>query len=937
MFKQMLVIMLLLLGAALFAQQTMQSDTALPVDPELIIGKLPNGLTYYIKVNRRPEKRAELRLVANIGSVQEDDDQQGLAHFTEHMAFNGTKHFPKSELLDYLNSIGMGFAGGLNAATGLDQTTYMLKIPTDNAEQFRKGFLILSDWASGVSFDQVELDKERGVIIEEWRGGQGAETRLYDATRKVIFEGSKYAERMPIGKLEVLQNFDRDTIVRFYNDWYRPDLQAVVAVGDFDPAVVENLIKEYFGPIPAPVTPREVILYDVPNHAEPKVVIATDPEAAETGIQLNWKHPMRENRTVQDYRRTLVTNLFTQILNERLQELAQKPEPPFSYAYNFMFNMVRSKATYAMAAQVPEAGVMTGLSALLTEAERVNRFGFTQSELDRAKQNALRMAERMLAEKDRQDSGRLVWRYVSHFTYGNPVMGIEQNVMLNRALYDSITLEEVNQAIHELVTDENLVIAVTAPLKPGLSLPAEEDLLAQVRQAREMDLVAYEDVFSTDELMTQQLKPGKVTSEKTYKKIGARQWTLSNGVKVLLKKTDFKNDEIMLRAYSPGGVSLYETEDIFEAREAAGIITDSGVNGFDSTTLKKKLSGKIVNVSPFIDDDREGFTANCSPSDMETMFQLIYLYATAPRFDADSFTGWIARTHSWMQNEALSPESAFTDSMYAFFYNRHPRTARMKADDLNRLDMQRVMQIYLERFSDFSDFTFVIVGNFDEKTLKDYSARYLANLPAKGIREQVRDNGVRYAEGKQDLHVYKGQDAKSIVMFALPAITSIDLKTSVQLGNLTMLMNEKLRENIRETRSGVYFVGAWQDYNPLPVPNMVISVYMQCAPERVDELSDAVVATLDSLKAGLFEEKYINTIKTTRLKRLETDVRDNRWWMSNIYSALWNGYPLNDMLKEREAVKHLTLKELQHTAARFLNHDNNLLRAMLFPAQQPPE
>jgi zinc protease len=937
MFKQMLVIMLLLIGAALFAQQTMQSDTALPVDPDLVIGKLPNGLTYYIKVNRRPEKRAELRLVTNIGSVQEDDDQQGLAHFTEHMAFNGTKHFPKTELLEYLNSIGMGFAGGLNAATGLDQTVYQLKIPTDNAEQFRKGFLILSDWASGVSFDTVELDKERGVIIEEWRGGQGADQRLYDATRKVIFAGSRYAERMPIGKLEVLQNFDRDTIVRFYNDWYRPDLQAVVAVGDFDPVVVENLIKEYFSPITVRKNPREVILYDVPGHVEPKVVIATDPEAAETSIQLNWKHDITENKTIADYRRTLITNLFTQILNERLQELAQKPDTPFSYAFNYMFNMVRSKATYAMAAQVPETGIMTGLSALLNEAERVNRFGFTQSELDRARQNALRMGDRMLAEKDRQDSGRLVWRYVSHFTYGNPVMSIEQNVALNRALYEGITLEEVNQVIHELVTDENLVIAVTAPLKPGLSLPTEEELLAQVRLARDMELAAYEDVVSTEELLSQNLKPGKVTSEKTYKKIGARQWTLSNGVKVLLKKTDFKNDEIMLLAFSPGGTSMYDLEDLFEAREAAGIITDSGVNGFDSTTLKKKLSGKIVNVSPFIDDDREGFTANCSPSDMETMFQLIYLYATAPRFDADSFTGWIARTHSWMQNEALSPESAFNDSINAFLYNRHPRTRTMKAEDLNYLDMQRVMQIYLERFADFSDFTFVVVGNFDEKLLKSFSTKYLANLPAKGAREQVRDNGVRFAEGKQEINVYKGQDAKSIVMFSLPAYTHVDSRTNVRLGNLTMLMNEKLRENIRETRGGVYFIGAWQDYRPYPNPALQIAIYMQCAPERVEELSDAVVATLDSLKAGLFEEKYVNTIKTTRLKRLETDVKDNRWWMGTIYSGLWNGYPLNDILKEREAVKHLTLKELQQTAAKYLVHDSNLLRGALFPAQQTPE
>jgi zinc protease len=936
MYKQALVVLLLLVCAALFAQQTMMSDTALPVDPDLIIGKLSNGLTYYIKVNRKPSSRAELRLVANIGSVQEDDDQQGLAHFTEHMAFNGTEHFKKTELVDFLNSIGMGYANGLNAGTGLDQTTYMLEIPTDNAEIFRKGFLILSDWANGVSLDAEEIDKERGVIIEEWRMGQGADQRMYNATSKVLFAGSKYAERMPIGKLEVLQSFTPEAIRRFYADWYRPDLQAVVAVGDFDAKVVENLIKEYFEPITGGTNVREVVLYPVPDNIEPKVVIATDPEAAETSVQLTWKHERTENKTVADYRKSLVTNLSTQMLNERLQELAQKPEPPFSYAYNYSFNMVRSKSTYAMVAQVPETGIVKGLAALLSEADRVNRFGFTQSELDRAKQNAMRMAERMLAEKDKQDSGRLVWRYVGNFTYDNPIMSVEQNVNLNRELYAGINLEDVNQISKELVTDDNLVIAVTAPQKEGLVMPTEQDLLSLVQQVKTENLTAYEDKVSNEALLQENLKPGKVVAEKAFKKVGIKQWTLSNGIKVLLKQTDFKNDEILLRAFSPGGASLYNMDDLYEVREAAAIITDSGVNGFDATTLKKKLAGKIVNVEPFIENESEGFTANCSPADLETMFQLIYLYSTAPKLDEESFSGWMARTYAWMQNEALSPEASFMDSVSAFISDRHPRTKRMKAEDLNSLDMQRILQIYRERFADFSDFTFVIVGNFDEKVLKNFCARYLASLPANGVKEQVRDNGVRFATGKKELDVYKGQDAKSTVIMTLIKEMSVDSKTNIQLGNLALLMNEKLRENIREARSGVYFVGAWQDFTLYPIPSMQFSVYMQCSPERVIELSDAVVATLDSLKAGLFDEKYVNVVRMTREKRFETDVKENRWWSNSIYNSVWNGFELNDMLKEREAVKDLTLKDLQQTAASYLVQDTSLIKAVMYPEAMKP-
>lgn len=932
MFKNLLLIALLIITTTAFALQTGDYDSPLPVDPDLVMGKLPNGLTYYIKVNRKPEKRAELRLVANVGSVQEDEDQLGLAHFLEHMAFNGTKHFPKSELVDYLNSIGMGYAAGLNAGTGFDQTVYQLKIPTDNQEQFRKGFLILSDWACGISFDPVEIDKERGVVIEELRGGQGADQRIYDQTRQVIFAGSRYAERMPIGKLEILQSFQPDTIKRYYNDWYRPDLQAVVAVGDFDPVVVENLIIEYFGSIPTKENPREALLYDVPDHPEPKVVIATDIEASSTSVQIIWKHDTQSNDTVADYRKSLINNLYTQMLNARLQELALQPEPPFSQGFNYKYNMVRSKATYAMAAVVDETGIMTGLNALLTEAERVNRFGFTPTELDRAKQNSIRQAERMLAEKDKQDSGRLVWRYVGHYTFGNPVMSVEQNVLLNRSLYDSITLAEVNAVCRELVTDENMVIAVAAPEKDGLALPAEADILALTAQVNASQLTAYEDTVSQDELLAATLKPGKVKSQKNFKKVGVKQWTLSNGIKVLHKQTDFKNDEVMLRAFSPGGTSLYDLQDLFEARQAAGVIMESGISGFDPTALSKKLAGKIVSVIPFIDSESEGFSANSSVADLETMFQLIYLYATSPNLTAESYAAWLARTRTWLQNEALSPESAFQDSVSFFQMDRHPRSRKIALDDLETLDMNRILQIYQERFADFSDFTFVIIGNYDEKQLKDYCTKYLANLPARGVKEKVRDNGVRFAQGIRNQEIYRGQDEKSIVQFAITGSCKLDAKTKNQLRNLTFLMNEKLRENIRETRSGVYFIGSWGDLMRHPEPSYQIQIYMQCAPERVEELSGAVLATLDSLRAGLFEEKYVNVIKVTRQKRLEIDTKDNRWWLSSIYSQAANEFPLNDLLKDMQAIDQLTHKELKAAAEQFLDHRTNLLRSVLYPA-----
>ncbi len=932
--KPITIVLLLLVCGMLFAQTAIDYTSPLPVDPDLRIGKLPNGITYYIKVNHKPEKRAELRLAVNIGSVQEDDDQQGLAHFTEHMAFNGTKHFKKSELVDYLNSIGMGYANGLNAGTGLDQTVYQLQIPTDNDEQFRKAFLILSDWAAGISFDTEELNKERGVIVEEWRGGQGADERMNDKQRKVIFAGSKYAERMPIGQLEVLQNFKPETIKRFYSDWYRPDLQAVVAVGDFDAAVVEQLIKDNFSSIPAKVKPREVILYNVPDNDSAKVVIATDKEASDTSVQLIWKHERTENKNAGDYRKSLVVNLYTQMLNMRLQELTQKAEPPFSMAFNYNYNMVRSKSNYAMMAVTTENGIMNGVSTLLTEAERVKRFGFTQSELDRAKQIALRGAEKMLAEKDKQDSDRLVWRYVSNFTYGNPVMSVDQNVTLNKQLYSEITLEDVNRICGELITDKNLVIAVSAPEKEGLAIPGESDLLGLFAEVKEAEIAPYQDIVNDEALLKADLKPGKVVAEKIYAKPGIKEWKLNNGIKVLFKQTAFKNDEVMLKAYSPGGTNLYKLADLYNAREAAGIIVESGVNGFDATTLKKKLAGKIVSVEPYIYANEEGFNGNCSKADMETMFQLLYLYSTAPKLDEQSFTSWKSRTNSWMQNEALNPEASYNDSVYAVMFDHHPRAKNMKAEDLPNLDMKRILQIYRERFADFSDFTFIIVGSFDEQQLKWYCEKYLANLPAMGLKEKIKDTGIRYTKGKKVINVYKGQDEKSIVQFVTTGSCKFDDKIQSRMNNLTYLLNEKLRENIRETRSGVYFVGAWDTEKKFPIPTYEVSVFMQCSPERAKELSEAVISTLDSLKAGKIDEKYVNVVKVTRQKKWETDISENRWWMDSIYEKAWNKLPINGLLNDKQAIDKLSLKELQKIAKQYLNQDTNLVWAVLYPVDK---
>jgi zinc protease len=941
MLKKVLIAGLMLVCAALFAQQTMMNDTALPVDPDLVIGKLSNGLTYYIKENHKPSSRAELRLVVNVGSVQEDDDQQGLAHFTEHMAFNGTKHFKKAELVDYLNSIGMGFANGLNGYTSFDETAFLVKFPTDNQENFRKGFQVLSDWAAGISFDTDELDKERGVIIEEWRGGQGAYQRIFDKQRAVIYAGSKYAERMPIGKLEVLQNFKPETIKRFYNDWYRPDLLAIVAVGDFDAKQVEQLIKDNFSNIPAALNPRPRVLYEMPDNDSVRVVIATDKEANYSWVELIWKKDNFNLKTVGDYRKTMVGYLFSTMLDKRLQELSQLPDPPFSNVFNYLSNMVRSKSSYTMQAYISESNVLKAITALMTEAEKAKRYSFTEAELERAKQNAIREAERLLAEKDNQNSEDLVWNYIQNFTNEIPLLSIEQTIALYNSVFGTITLADINAMCRELITDNNLVVSVAGPDKEGLIYPTEAEIISAINQVTGEELITYDDRVRNEDLFNLKLTPHKIKSEKQYKKLGIKEWKLSNGVKVLLKQTDFMNDEVLVTAFSPGGYNRYGLEDMFAGQKAAEAVKESGVGDFDATTLVKRLTGKIVSVEPFIYGDSEGFTANCSKTDMETMFQLMYLYGTVPRLDEESFISWQARNRTWLENAALSPWSCFADSMDAFLYNNNPRTRNMKINDLEALNWQRILQIYQDRFCDFSDFTFIIVGSFDEKILRDYCERYLANLPSTGRKEKRIDTGIRFAQGKQEKLVYVGQDEKSAVELMINGSCRVNAKTDFELSTLSGLLDEKLRENIRETRSGVYMIFANGNGDKYPIPSFSQLVFMQCAPDRVEELSAAVIGTLDSLKAGLIDEKYVNTVKTTKQKQLETDLKDNNWWKNRILVAYTNDYPLNSILSEEGAIRDLDLKHLQKTARKYLIQDINLLRGVMYPkarqTDQPAE
>jgi zinc protease len=649
-------------------------------------------------------------------------------------------------------------------------------------------------------------------------------------------------------------------------------------------------------------------------------------------VKLVWKHDKYDYRTIADYRRMLVVTIYSVMLNARLQELTHTAEPPFSQAYNFSYNDVPTKSSYTMMAIIPETGIVKGMTSLLTEAERVKQFGFTESELVREKQVMLRAVEQQLAEKDKQESSTLVNKIVDNFTSNYPLTSEEQDVALYKKLFDTITVDDINQVCRELVTDKNLVVAVSAPEKPELILPTESELLALINTVKSTPLTPYLDTVSNEALLSEKLIPGKVVSEKKYAKLGIKEWKLNNGVKVLLKPTEFKADEVLLKAYSPGGSFQYNVDDVYNAEKAADIVNESGVDGFDATTLSKMLAGKIVNVQPFIYGDDEGFNGNCSKADLETMFQLVYLYGTKPRLNDEDYAAWLSRTRTYMENEALSPVTSFVDSISAYTYNHNPWVRYMKVEDLQKLNWQRIQEIYRDSFGDFSDFTFIIVGNFDEKQLKAYCEKYLSNLPTFGRIEKKKDVGVRFAPGKKDFTLYKGQDEKGMVDFTINGNTKVKPETDSELRNLTYLLNEKLRENIRVARAGAYMVSAWGEAASFPVPTFSISIFMECAPDRVKELSAAIIGTLDSLKAGQISEKYVNVVKTSRQTQLETDLQDNTWWQNKIQNALYYDYPLDSILCDKQVLDKLNLKQLKKLSKQYLIQDTNLISGYLYPA-----
>ena len=929
-----LVLTVLLMGCAGTQQQPAPppaADPFLPLDPQVQTGTLDNGLRYFIRHNQKPENRAELRLVVNVGSVLEEDDQQGLAHFAEHMAFNGTKNFAKQELVDYLESIGMRFGPDLNAYTSFDETVYMLTVPTDSVAIMEQAFQILEDWAHQVSLEPEEIDKERGVVIEEWRLGRGAQQRMFDKQLPILLHDSQYAQRLPIGQKAVLDTFQHETLRAFYQNWYRPELMGFVAVGDFDPAWIDSLVHLYFSRIPPATASKERRVFPVPDHEETLFAIATDPEATGNSIAIYYKQDVRPQSTVAAYRQGLIEAIYHRMFNNRLNELTQLPQPPFLYGYSGQGRFLRSKEFFILGSGVQNKGFDAGLEALLTESARVRRFGFTQSELTREKKDVLRGMEQAYRERDKSQSRGFASEYVRHFLEDEPIPGIEKEYELYQELLPTIELEEINALAGEWTSEKNRVISVDAPQKEGLEVPAQEDLLAVFARVDQKEITPYEDAVSDEPLVAQVPQPAAIVERSEIAELGITRWTLANGIRVVLKPTDFKNDEIRFSAYSPGGHSLVPDPDYVAASTAASVVGEGGVAGFSQIELQKKLAGKVVWVSPWIDALQEGLSGSASPADVGTLFELIYAYFTAPRQDSTAFQAYQTRMRGFIQNRSAAPETAFGDTIQVTMAQYHHRARPWSVELLDEMDLEKSMEIYRQRFADAGDFTFFFVGNFTLEGIENLVQTYLGGLPSSGRQENWKDVGIEAPRGVIEKTLYRGIEPKSQSRLIFTGPFAYDgWKNNFELKTMTTVLQIKLREVLREDLGGTYGIGVNASPSHFPDQKYSIDLNFSCDPERVEELTQVIFTQIDSLQKFGTTDLYIDKVKEMRKREREINLKENSFWVNILQWSDFHGIDVRLVHQYSQLVDTLTSAVVQAAAQQYFDMEN-YVRVVLYP------
>lgn len=913
--------------------QELKGNDPIPFDPAVKVGKLKNGLTYYIRKNAKPENKVDLRLVINAGSILEDDDQQGLAHFMEHMCFNGTKRFPKNELVDYLQSIGVKFGQHLNAYTSFDETAYFLPIPSDDPAKLEKGFQILEDWAFNTVLTPAEIDKERGVVLEEYRIGLGADSRMRKRFMPKMMYQSQYANRLPIGQKEILENFKYDKIKKFYKDWYRPNLMAVIVVGDIDVAEMEKKIKDHFSAYENPKNERPRKVFDVPNHKETFVAIESDKEASYAQVQLIYKDytEPKPTVTINDIKDELAEGLFSTMLNNRLQELTNSPTPPFTYGYSYHGQTwARTKEGYQSVAMTQDGKQLEGLKTLVEENNRVKKYGFTQAELDRAKTEWMAMLEKAYNDRDKMDSDNFVGEYQANFLEKEPVPGIEWSYKAMKQFLPQISLKEIDGLVNKYIKNDNRVVVFTGPEKDNAKKPTEQEVLAVLNETSD-NLKPYEQGAVATSLLRNEVKAGSVTKKESNAKLGTTTLFLSNGAKVTYKKTDFKNDEVLMEAVSFGGTNTYSNEDYKKTQWADGALSEAGFSGLKQNDIDRFMAGKIARVNPYIGGTIEGFMGSSTPKDMEYMFQMMYAYFTDLNLDKEAYEGYKTKQSAFYENMAANPNSYFSQEFSSFLNKDNPRFNGVfpNAKSWEGTDYELAYKKYKERFDNAGDFEFFFVGNIDDKAIEEFSTKYIASLPSNSKREKAIDLGYRYPKGSFKKVVNKGTEPKSNVRIMYYGDTTYNGKEALALEALGEILTIKLVEELRENESGVYGINAGGFMSKVPYGSYRFNISFPCGPDNAEKLTESALRELQKIIDNGPEAKDLAKYKEGELLDYKKNIKENRTWLSNFRRAYADGRSPEDILSLEEKVNALTAKEVQDVAKKYLSKDKVI--GMLMP------
>jgi len=905
------------------------SDT-LPLDSRIHTGTLPNGLRWFIRVNHRPEARVTLRLAVAAGSTAEADDQRGLAHFTEHMNFNGSEHFQPEQLVTYLESIGMRFGADANAYTSLDETVYMLEVPSDRDSLLDRGVMALSDFAGRATMTDAQIEKERGVVLEEWRLGQGAEERVNRRQYPVLFHGSRYADRLPIGLPGVIQKAPHDRLRAFYRDWYTPERMAVVAVGDIDPRKMEALIRKHFGSLKRPANAKPSPVFDVPPHDSTLVSIATDPELTYTDVSLMFKGPHLNSVTVGDYRRDLVRDLYTSMLNARFGEIAHRASPPFLSAGAGYGQLARTADVWQLNASAKEGGAEPALAAMLEEVARVARHGFLPSELTRAKDRQRASIERLYAERDKSESRGFARELVSHFLVGESAPGIEAEYAMTTQMLPGITLAEINALTPTLMHEGSRVVLIAAPSK-GAPPPSDAAIRAIIEREAKATPPAWVDTLAGKQLMAKLPAPGRVTARKEVPEIGATVLTLSNGVEVWLKPTDFKADEILFSGYALGGQSAADSASYPTAWLAGSTIGDAGVGGYTSTELRKLLSGKIARASISYGNYVQYVSGSARPADLETALQLTYLTFTQPTRDPVSFETLKQRAIELLKQRKNSPEAAFADTITAvnegnLYLDKDPTVAEVEA-----VKLDDVLAFHKRRVGNAADFTFAFAGTFTVDSIAPLLARYLGSLPSQGKRTASYGHAFpRFPMGTRTVAVRKGIEPKAsneLTFFTTGApIEELDMHRARAAASI---LNEHLRQSLRELMGGTYGASVGFD-NLSPVPGYAtMTVSFGCDPARVDTLVAVTLAQIEELRDKGPSAGDVQKQQEIERRELEVALKQNGMWTGSILASLQSGIDPRRIAHRRERIDLLSRDNLRETYRKYFPLDRRTVITLL--------